>query len=119
MNPVYAFAAACLLFAGCQKPGAQPAVEVAPSDQRAPSSTPTREQVEAAIAKAGHCATDADCVALSPTCPFGCGIVVNKAEAQNIEQLLQTWTGQNEACAYRCRKPEAVACTAGKCTAGF
>lgn len=43
------------------------------------------------IARAGACNADADCIILTDKCPFSCAVVVNRSEAERIEQLINTF----------------------------
>jgi len=74
---------------------------------------PLEERLRDEVARAQSCDTHADCVvAVMGVCPFGCGIVTNKADAPRIKELLRAFPST---CMYRCRAGGEARCKARRC----
>ena len=72
----------------------------------------TEEEIEARIEQANYCTVASDCVDIGGKCPFGCYILVNVAEADEIEKLVDEYHSN---CMYSCMAIAGIECTAGKC----
>jgi hypothetical protein len=65
------------------------------------------------------CKSDADCVALDASCPFGCTVPVaakEKAAVQaKYEELRARFHAEGSACDYQCGSAASVTCQDGSC----
>jgi hypothetical protein len=77
----------------------------------------SERSVERAIVDAGYCEVDADCVAISGECPFGCWVVINATEVDDIERRMERYRQQRVGaqCVYDCAPAGPVRCDAGAC----
>ena len=69
---------------------------------------------------ANYCETDNDCVNIKPMCPFGCQVVVNKAERERVEDLMSEHFEKHvecPSCIYECIAIKAIRCKNRKCLA--
>jgi len=71
-----------------------------------------RANISRAIARAGDCQTDADCVIVGSVCPFSCAIVANIAEAGRIEKMARAFPST---CELNCLGQETAVCEENKC----
>ncbi|MGM5488633.1 MAG: hypothetical protein ACQESG_06810 [Nanobdellota archaeon] len=60
----------------------------------------TDDQVREEIETANYCETTDECVNLGSHCPFGCYVLVNEAESDRIQGLLDSYSGPE--CVYGC-----------------
>ncbi|MFO0756408.1 MAG: hypothetical protein U0359_07950 [Byssovorax sp.] len=77
---------------------------------------PTEQSIRDEIDAANHCTVASDCASAGGACPFGCFILVNKAEVAHIQSLLADWQSN---CAYDCAALKEILCTQGKCEGDF
>lgn len=76
----------------------------------------TEEAVDRAIDEANYCEAVSDCVNLGSHCPFECYVLVNAAEADRIESLIERYEAQHTwQCMYDCVAIEGFDCAEGKC----
>lgn len=65
------------------------------------------------------CDGDAACVLVSPGCPLGCSVAVNRAHADEVEAygraLVREYERRGQRCDYDCA-PTAARCEGGSCT---
>lgn len=73
---------------------------------------PSEQSIRDEIDAANHCTDASDCVDAGSVCPFGCFILVNKAEVGHIRALLADWHSN---CAFDCAPLGNVICKSGKC----
>jgi hypothetical protein len=78
------------------------------------------EKINREIHKANYCTTDGDCVILQGSCPFGCGVYVNKTEIEDLRQQMIDYHQKMEArnlarCVYNCNQVVSPICSSGKC----
>jgi hypothetical protein len=77
---------------------------------------PSSDTVQAAIDEANYCETEADCTDIGAICPFGCNILVNESEAEEIEGLIKKFLdNQKSFCNYTCPAMGDVVCEGGSC----
>ena len=127
-----------LLAVGCAKQPAEPQAEGptptgaesdAPADGAAaqdetdppvPEPGSIQEQYAAFVAERNACASDAECVLVSPGCPLGCGTGVRPEHAEAVSKKATALIAEAEqggaACTYKCAflVPK---CTDGRCAA--
>ncbi len=78
----------------------------------------TQEDVEAAIEAANTCVDASDCVDLGSQCPFGCWILVNAAEAEQVQATIDAYyAAGGSTCTYSCSNRGEIECRAGRCEA--
>jgi len=70
----------------------------------------TEADVNAAIQTANYCEEDEDCTNIGSTCPFGCYIAVNSAEAESVQALIDEWLETNSECDYDCPAMTGLTC---------
>jgi hypothetical protein len=77
----------------------------------------SEQSVKSEIEEARVCSTANDCVGLGAHCPFGCDVVVNKTEAERIQDLMNQYSdAQNGGeCLYDCLQSGPIVCDAGLC----
>lgn len=76
----------------------------------------TEEAVDRAIDEANYCEQVSDCVSLGSHCPFDCYVLVNAAEADRIESLIERYEAQQTwECMYDCIAIDGFACSDGTC----
>ena len=68
--------------------------------------------IKSEIEKAKYCEINEDCVKVDAWCPFGCSVYVNKAEADRIQELIDSFKSN---CQYRCQASIGVECKNNKC----
>lgn len=74
---------------------------------------PTTEKgVKQSIEKARYCEAKADCAQVQSKCPFGCGIFVNKNEAERINTIIDAYESR---CIYQCVIVKGYDCINNKC----
>ncbi len=74
---------------------------------------PTTENgIKRAIEQARYCDVKSDCAQVQPKCPFGCGIFVNKNEAERINASLESYVSR---CIYQCIMVKDYDCVNQKC----
>ena len=74
--------------------------------------------IQAEIDKANHCKIVADCKDLGSHCPFGCNVLVNKLETNNVQKLIEQYNqSTSQKCAYDCLSIKKIKCIGSKCTA--
>ncbi len=73
---------------------------------------PTEQGIREEIDVANHCTVASDCANAGSVCPFGCFILVNKAEVAHIQELLRDWHSN---CAFDCLPLGEVICKNGEC----
>lgn len=90
-----------------------------PKTAHSGTSAPTTDELEAMIAAANHCVAAEDCVDIGTQCPFGCWILVNAAEADDVEAAIAAWAAAgSSSCTYSCANRGEIVCTAaGVCEA--
>lgn len=72
----------------------------------------------ALITTKNYCETDADC-ATEMACPFGCQILVNKAEVTWLRGAIAGYHGEcGPECKYKCAPWAPVTCVEHQCVAG-
>ncbi|HSU73024.1 MAG TPA: hypothetical protein VLJ21_04200 [Candidatus Binatia bacterium] len=76
--------------------------------------TPSERDIRIKIAAASVCTRDSDCVDVGAVCPFGCNIVVNKADADRIKALVYAYPS---GCTYSCARVDRLQCISGTCRA--
>lgn len=78
---------------------------------------PNEAQVRDTIEAARACTRDDECESLGSACPFGCYIVVNRAQASAVEATLTRYRAASSGaeCVYDCAAPGQISCTAGRC----
>ncbi len=81
------------------------------------NNVPTVEGVKFAISQAQYCEIKDDCVEVNSRCPFGCSVFVNKAERQNIQDLMDSYLGPY--CVYDCVEIKGYDCVSKKCSVLF
>ncbi len=64
------------------------------------------------IARAGNCATDAECVIVGNKCPFSCAVVANRNEADRITRLVNLFPST---CELSCPGNNRAVCLNGSC----
>lgn len=69
-------------------------------------------QIKREIEQARYCDTKNDCTPVNSQCPFGCYVIVNKNEAQRIEQLISSF---RSTCTYSCIELKGFDCINKKC----
>jgi len=78
---------------------------------------PSESEVKDEIDAANHCSVVSECVSLGSDCPFGCYILVNAADAERIQELIDDYHSAHatEECMYDCVASYGTECRAGKC----
>ena len=76
----------------------------------------SEDDIKARIDAANYCTVASDCVNVGSKCPFGCAIIVNAAEADEIEALVDDYDSN---CMYDCMGLDGIECLAGKCEGIF
>jgi hypothetical protein len=99
--------------------GACTGASTTPSTHSGDPAAPTTEEVEALIASANYCDDATDCVDIGATCPFGCWILVNAAEADEVEAAIGAWAAAGtSSCTFSCANRGEISCSAsGVCEA--
>jgi len=64
------------------------------------------------ISWAGYCEKNSDCVIISNKCPFSCAVVVNKGNANKINDLINSYPST---CELNCSGREKATCLENKC----
>lgn len=92
--------------------GSPAAVEAACAERRA--------HIERLFTDLGRCTRDADCVEVTPGCPFGCSRPVNRAaDPREVLDAIRSYRRACRRCHYRCvDRGRKVACVAGRCVLG-
>jgi hypothetical protein len=77
----------------------------------------TESKVNQEIDEANYCAAPEDCVNVGSYCPFGCTILVNAAEEERIESLIEDYYDSHggEQCMYDCIAVAGFDCQAQRC----
>ena len=73
--------------------------------------------INSEIQKAKYCEVKEDCEWVSGKCPFTCGAVVNKNEAEYIEELFASYRPGEKVCTESCLWPKGVTCEENICGA--
>jgi hypothetical protein len=78
---------------------------------------PSESHVKEEIELANYCSAVSDCASLGSDCPFGCTILVNAAEAERIQELIDDYHAAHatEECMYDCVASYGTECRGGKC----
>ena len=77
---------------------------------------PSAGEVEQALEEANYCAAPEDCAVLYPGCPLGCYAVVNEAEAQAVQSLIDDYFDTHgHTCDYDCIAIGDPRCENGRC----
>jgi hypothetical protein len=86
----------------------------------APSADDVKEEFDEFLSTRNRCTSVDDCVLVSPGCPIGCQVGVNKAYAAEVkakaEELVEDYESGGQSCAYDCIAAE-PACEGGRCQA--
>ena len=85
---------------------------------------PSEEDVQADFARivesSNRCELDGDCVSVSPGCPLGCGVSVNRAQAAKVlargHALIADYERYGRSCEYDCSGFGEPACVEQRCT---
>lgn len=90
-----------------------------PKTSHSGTAAPTTAEVEAMLEAANHCTVATDCVDVGTQCPFGCWILVNAAEADDVRAAIDAWAAAgSSSCTYSCANRGEIVCTAaGVCEA--
>lgn len=81
---------------------------------------PTERRVDAAIDEANFCEVAEDCVDVGSVCPFGCNILVNESEVDDITALLDRFErGRPGMCVYDCAMMLSVSCEENRCVGNY
>jgi hypothetical protein len=74
--------------------------------------------LKARFVEAARCGTDAECEAIQPGCPFGCGLAVNQStDVGQLKRDIAAFKSECNDCVYRCRPPSGPpVCEAGACS---
>jgi len=71
------------------------------------------------VAGAIACTADADCILVTPGCPFGCAAVINAAHKDEVEakakELREEASQDGSSCVYSCILPQTLSCENMKC----
>jgi hypothetical protein len=84
---------------------------------------PSEEEVQAdfnrIVDKSNACAADSECVLVSPGCPLGCSVAVNREQASRVERaardLIDDYESGGRSCDYDCVGPLEPVCVSEKC----
>lgn len=115
MKEVLSLTLLALLLVGCSmQPGAAVADDVQNNESTNPNHNngPSERTIRMRISEAQVCATASDCVEIASVCPYGCHIAVNKDEAAQIQELIDSY---ESACTYKCAPVDRIDCVANKC----
>jgi len=73
------------------------------------------------VARSNACQSADECVIVSPGCPLGCFVAVNRDHqskvAQEANELIADYERGGTSCAYDCATLDEVSCTEGRCVA--
>lgn len=96
---------------------APPASEAAPGPNASPECEERKAAIKARFVEAARCKTDAECEAMQPGCPFGCGLAINRStDVSQLKRDIAAFKSECNDCMYRCRPPSGPPeCRAGSC----
>lgn len=78
----------------------------------------TERSFERAVDDANYCETPDECVELYPGCPLGCVVLVNEAEADDIQKKIDRYDRQHrDTCVYDCAGLGEIRCENDRCVA--
>lgn len=72
----------------------------------------TEERMQEVIDDANYCETATDCVDVGAICPFGCNILVNSADADDVSAVLSSYQSD---CVYSCLAIGGLDCVNNEC----
>ena len=75
------------------------------AELRAEDCAALRKDIEARIAAAAYCQKDADCEAVSFSCPFGCESLLNRKKIEEVTKKVEGYQQLCEVCANTCGNP--------------
>src|SRR5689334_5156580 len=85
----------------------------------APSEAEIKREFGDFVSKHAACTSDADCALISPGCPLGCFVAVQKSAASEGErlgrELIEDYESGGSSCEYDCVVVCGVACQANAC----
>jgi len=65
---------------------------------------------------ANYCKMNDDCALVMYSCPFGCGVYINKKETAQISKIVSLYFKlRPRRCVYSCAMPVSPVCQGGKC----
>lgn len=96
---------------------APPASEAAAGPNPSPACEERKAAIKARFVEAARCKADAECEAMQPGCPFGCGLAINRStDVSQLKRDIAAFKGECNDCMYRCRPPSGPPeCRAGSC----
>lgn len=81
---------------------------------------PSEAALSARIDAANTCQAPADCVDVGSVCPFGCNILVNADEADDIRRALASYIEDGrETCPLDCEPVVSIACEEFRCVPSY
>jgi hypothetical protein len=85
-----------------------------------PSEEQIKRELSDFVSKHVACTQDAECTVISPGCPLGCAIPIQKAAANQGErlarELIEDYESGGASCEYECVAVCGAACRANVCT---
>lgn len=89
----------------------------------APSAQEIQDEFDEVVAQSNACAEASECVLVSPGCPLGCTVAVNRDSEAAVKakaaELIQSYESSGVSCNYGCIQPGPLACEAGRCVEGM
>lgn len=86
----------------------------------APSEVEIKREFRDFVSKHVACTSDADCTLISPGCPLGCFVAVQKSAASEGErlgrELIEDYESGGSSCEYDCVAVCGAACEANTCS---
>lgn len=84
-----------------------------------PSAAEIQQEFAEVVAESNACTDVDDCVAVSPGCPLGCLVAVNREQEAAVKaeaaELIESYSSPNVSCNNFCGQPGTLVCKAGRC----
>lgn len=85
--------------------------EVVSINELAKIATPTKDEVNALIARYGTCEQDSDCVGVYGKCPLACQIAINTNFSGVVDSIINNFrNAQSPQCTFKCMEIKKVIC---------